>query len=178
MGTYEYQDRFVPDHLRLTGWVIPENHKPQEGTPAIPWTDVELALFDDPALTVVDIARRTGRSETAVHRKRSNLGKPKRRRKGQYTPEEIAVVMDMTLSLQEIADKIGRTYESVRVQRQRQRSSPPRIAALTAAKFDEVLELVEVQKMTHQAIANHYGVGRSYVRDFIWRARKARREAA
>jgi hypothetical protein len=88
---------------------------PARGCPAV-WTPEEVALLG--ALSDAQVAQRTGRSQNAVMKKRSQLGRPPLTADGHrkfWTPEENEAVR--TLSAREAARITGRSLEAIRQRR-------------------------------------------------------------
>lgn len=83
-----------------------------------PWTqdDVQTVMRDD--LSIQELAVMLGRTSAAVNNKRRDLTltadtRETTRRKGGWTPADVQTALRTDLTLQQIADMLGRTYSAV-----------------------------------------------------------------
>jgi hypothetical protein len=127
--------------------------------PRQPWTEAELDLLRDTSLSLAEVAERTGRGLSAVEHKAVRLGADRSFRSGSglkrgddhpWTATEREILADVSLSLAQVAELVGRTEAACKRLASKlgiQRRAP--WAAWEDALLEDItLKLVEVASLT------------------------------
>ena len=122
-----------------------------------PWSKDELNILKDTSLTHNDVVEATGRSYSAVKRKRLELGVKAKTEMNYWSPEEIKfLTKNRNLSNIEVADKLGRTPGAVSIKRQK----------LNLAQFTDKWDAFEIEYL----VTNYNSIKNEAIADFLGRS--------